>query len=82
MKISYRTWWYMTFDFGFDWTRTSPYRFLILMLLFLFRLVLLPNLHISVPSLASGYCFNVTADRSSDFGAPTASLILDHLKVV
>ena len=50
--------------------------------MFLFRGLFLPNLYVGITSLAGGYCFNVTADRSRDFRAPTASLVLDHLKVV
>ena len=62
-----------------QWTR-SPRDFLIIVFLLLF--LLLPNLHIGVSSLAGRYRFDVTPDRPGDFRAPTASLILDHLKVV
>jgi hypothetical protein len=78
-SIAYRDLVVHDFGFDFDWTR---HHILIPLFLFLFRLVLLPDLHIHISSLAGRHRFNVTADRSSDFGAPTASLVLDHLKVV
>ena len=68
-------------DFNFGSMGVSPRRFDLILIL-LFRHLFLPNLHIGVASLTGRYRLDVTADRSRDFRAQTASLVLDHLEVV